>query len=168
MNAKKTFTAAVVVTLLLLAAFAGIWYWITLMQGDVAAVQATLAGETEKERRHLLLRAAVQETESERADLNEFIITSDEIVDIIENIEEFGVQTGTPITFETVNADKNTLTLAFTAEGSFSGNAHLLALLEALPFQFSIERYWLEKPQTPSGSAWKSAITMAFQSYVGE
>jgi Tfp pilus assembly protein PilO len=101
------------------------------------------------------LQSIVEITREDRAGINTFFLTEQEIVDFLEVIEGLREDTGASINVRSIGEGEtltNTLTkelhLNVTAEGSWEAVYHFLALLESLPYRIKLQQVQLSDSST--------------------
>ena len=95
------------------------------------------------------IAAAVQNTSRERVELDRYFIGRENVVEFLEEIESFGIQTGasvevTSVELESLNESVEELKLVILTSGSWTSLVHLLLLLDSAPLLIEFDRISFE------------------------
>lgn len=145
---SKTITSLLIAVgafLLACTAYALLFISIRDKNIEISALQQGV--DTSSGRAALLLSAknALDATAKDRADLDAYFVSNDDVVSFIEDIEGLKVATGADIKVVSVNVaadSKNTsvqtLTLSTTIDGSWNQQMHALSLIESMPYRTNV------------------------------
>jgi len=141
----------------------GLFAW--TIQGDEAdrlLRTQTIQESESREATALRLHSIVQDTESERAQLDSLVTV--DVVSVVDMLEETGKAAGVKVTVINVlpegvaaigagNANIVATGFVIEAHGRFSALMHVLQLLETLPIPSTLGRLDIELVPNPSGSS---------------
>lgn len=147
-------------SLVLLVGALGVYGWLFLaVQDNVRSI--TLASEetqllTTQNEHTQTVRRVVRDTKTQRATLQDFFVTQEGLVPLLEEVEQIASYTGAELSVQSVDAGKaidkdallTPLTLQLKAIGSFAQVMHVLALLETFPTVSFIEKMRLAQHST--------------------
>lgn len=130
------------VAVLLAGIYVGALVFLSRTQKAVASQAAEIAGEARREGSMHALSDLLKDLSGETSKLDAFFISPDGAVGVIEDIETLSSIVGAPVSVSDVRIEdqnaktgEGTLLMNVAASGSWRSVTHLLALLDALPFQ---------------------------------
>ncbi|MFA5831539.1 MAG: hypothetical protein WC878_06965 [Candidatus Paceibacterota bacterium] len=120
----------------------------------------------------LRLEKTLKETASQRALLDDYLVTPSETLTFIEQIEDLGKKSQTDVLVTSLSNPKkkgDPFLLDFTARGSFQNMNRLFSLVEAMPFRVSIKEISLsaEEKEKESAPIWNASFKIVLESYQG-
>lgn len=108
---------------------------------------------------YLALKQSIQNTQSSREKIEQFIVSQDETVSFIEKIEGLSVKTGAVVNLTNVSrtssGENSSLMFTVNADGTFREVYHFLSLVEMLPYRLSVKSvsFALDTDSVASGVA---------------
>ena len=115
----------------------------------------------------------VEETQGEREELNEYILTDDQVIDFLALLEATANQQGLNHSIDSlsvapVNDTFEELSVRMTARGDQGTVEHVLKVLETLPYQSFVSETTLTRNEDESGvSTWEGIFLLRVTKYVG-
>ncbi len=116
------------------------------------------------------IKALLADTKSEQLTIGTFFLTSDRVVDFLEELEHLATSTNlesqtnsvTDASWEGLESSKwEALSVSLSTKGSWQNSYRFLGLLERLPYRSSITRVTLQKIEEEKGSAsWQADISL--------
>ena len=140
-SSKNLFWSLALIFVLALFGYVMFLYLIKSKAEHFGEIVSTLEERVKKEQEFRNLRSVVADTEALREGLNEYLVSKEEIVSVIENIEGLGTHAQVSVVFDTVNVVRDStppfLRLQFRAGGNFESIFYFLSLLESFPLKIS-------------------------------
>jgi hypothetical protein len=132
-----------------------------------AKLKQDLAGQTLTEDQSKHIAEVIADTETERADLDKYFISTDGIVGFISTVENLSDDSGATVDVTSVDQvnkpndpEFEYLHLELTAAGSWQSVYHLTQLVESLPYVLWLDRVSLERMPKESPEPWKAILTI--------
>lgn len=139
--------AAIVLNLAAIGAYYFGYSEIKRINQSVAEVLADIDVQTAKKADDRALKNILDSTRDDRAKIDTYLLTEDDIVGFIETIENLGATSHTAVTTSSVNVDnagsaKGTgyLTMHITTLGTYENTMHFISLVENISHQVAISQ----------------------------
>jgi hypothetical protein len=137
---------AIALTIALASIYVGALIMLSRSQKDLAAQAAELAAEVRREESMQTLGGLLRDLSADTMKLDAFFVAPEGAVGVIEEIEALSLVVGVPISVADVRIQdqdpatgEGVLSMDVAAAGSWRSMTHLLALLDALPFQSELD-----------------------------
>lgn len=190
---KKDKIRITIVSLIALAIYAGYGYLLFIIkqkQTQISNTENMITLETQKANEIIALRKTIDSTSDAQKKLSSYFVTSDQTVNFIGTIEQYGKISNTSFSLESVDLNKTTtikgaadtgaINLHFKAHGSFTNIYRLLLILENAPYAIDFERVSFSKiasdtttasPEksakaTPASPLWEGDFTIKLLSFI--
>lgn len=151
---------AATLMVVLAAIYVGALVMLVRSEKALAMQAAELAGEVRREGSMHALIGLLKDLSQDTARINAFFVSPDRAISVIEDIEALSSVVGVTIAVADVRIqDQNTatgegmLSMNVAASGSWRSMAHLLLLLDALPFQSELDSVTLTLVSADEGDA---------------
>lgn len=149
-------TFLVIAALIGILPFGAVWYLYTSLQNERVAIEELSVKAhaiSEESDRLSSVRALVKETEGLRGTLDGYFLTDATVPEFLALIESFAVASTTRVEIRDVAVDAGTnkssaferIRFSVFATGGFSDVVHVVELVEALPYDVSIEELALDE-----------------------
>lgn len=163
-NIRNVLIGVIAILLLALGAYgAGFYYIKTQVEETSALAQELEQKQAERKNLQQTLRV-VEETESERTQLDEYFVRSSNVVAFIERLESLGGDAGVESTISDLREEQNgTLAFSLQAQGSFAGVLHYTDLIEHLPLNLTLDQVQVERA---GDSEWEATYTGTVVSFL--
>lgn len=149
-RAKKIVVVAAVCGIASVTGFAGALYYVS-GQGVVLRERAqAVADHAIQQQTYEALASLLESTKTERDELNQYILTEDETIDFLAEIEGMAAAEGVLITtdaltvIEVKDTDFNTLKINLSLAGQPSAMLTVLQILETLPYMSYVNKLSLD------------------------
>lgn len=148
-NTKKMLIIASIVTLVILSVYIAFFLYVGSKNKSISILSNEVDFVVQKEIRLRSIQSLIKNTEEERKKLNLYFVKQDTIVDFIETIEELAVFSGVTIEIASVSVDDiggdesevgELLRLNFEVIGTWQDLFYLLAFIESLPFEITLNQ----------------------------
>ena len=162
---------------------AGIYMYIFHMITTIEQETSVLIQDTNtlsaKESQIGVLKKNLQANQEREPALLSYFIDANDIVPFLETIEGYGRSTNVAVQFSTVDIKPapDQLVASFKGVGSFTNLYRFMALLEAAPYEFTINNATIQSSGSPSGVAvkgqpapgisWEADISLSVTSVSG-
>lgn len=150
-STMRILAVVVLVTLLVGAAYVGIFIYIKNTNIEIAELISAIDQQIKIEERLRSIENIAEDTVLSRVELDSYFVGQDDIVQFIEVVEGLSSITGEEITIASVDLEEGDNTSAYqflrlrlTTKGAWKETIHFIALLEALPNYVLVERGSLE------------------------
>lgn len=153
---SKTTYVYFLISAIFFVAFLGVYifagFFVKNLLKSTAENLSQLAALNRKDQNVQTLRRSLKNTEENRALLNTYFVSEDNIVGFLEKIEEMGPISGTTVTLQNVNQEGNpkNLVLLVKASGPFSNIMTLTKLFEQAPYGIVVDKLYLNKIINPT------------------
>lgn len=139
---------------------------------DTLVANEITAGE--KQKRAETLRRIMEETKTEREELDAYFVKKGDAVSFIERLENMAKGAGLGISIASVSVPEKTsaLRIEMATQGSFENTLYFLTLLENLPYKIFVEKANLHHKEgssqdVPKGSGtWTGSFTVVLESFI--
>lgn len=167
---KNTKFFALVILLVLVAAIIAYVGMVYLIETHQANLSERREAQAQAEARRSALSALVRTVENskqEREELNARIVTEAQVIDLLSLIETIGKEQGIILTTQSLSSGPlsgsfELLTIRLSAEGDYDGIMRVIRMLEALPYQSTIQSVTLNIIESEEGDVgWKGTLNLS-------
>ena len=152
-----------VVALLSVGAYVWLFIEVRTLVADVAVAAEEANVLSAQNKNTQTIRRVVRDTKNERAELQTYFVSEEELVAFLEELEVISTHTGSVITVQSVSAQKAIdkddllvpLALSLRASGTFTQVVHTLALIETFPKVLNLER--VSFTQSANDGLWRGS-----------
>ena len=161
------------VTLILSAVFMAAYFFLFQIIRNGSEIIAQLNADKELQlqlkQRYLSNRSFLNSIISERAELDSYFVSEDDIVTFLEDVEVLGKKTGTTVTVDSVSEDEKLtndtmfgkLNISIQSTGSWQGSIHTLSLLESMPKSVTIRSARISVASGGEEQIWRGVYEVA-------
>jgi hypothetical protein len=169
---KKIIIIFAIIDVALALSYGGLFFMVQQKNAQTSEIYSTLNRRASDKGALSRLEKSLADTEQQRALLSNYLITPEQTLSFIEQIESLGKKSLTDVKVTSVSSPKKTgdpFLLDFTAQGKFEDIYRLFSLLEEIPFRISIKNAAIavdtQAKQTPP--LWNATFTIVLDSYQG-
>lgn len=161
-NRSKIFLLVLVIVLAV-AVGAYVWFWrlLNAVSDESSYLRGDIELQLKKNETSGALEQLVNDTETERRQIDSYFVGADQTVDFVEYLESLANITGVnfkiiSLSVEQVKDDfKDQIILRGEALGSWSALMNFIALLETAPYRLNLADLTITKPEK---TAWAAAL----------
>lgn len=148
------------------ATLAGSLYLIERAEGKLIETVATQKRMADEELQYTALQKLALETQEERTELEQYILTESEVINFLSLIERVGSDRGVAATTKAIAVSEiagatqyELITINLELEGSLPRIQEVIDLYEHLPYQSSVERVTVDRSGGEEGR-WRSSLEL--------
>ncbi|MDO8510237.1 MAG: hypothetical protein Q7S15_01280 [bacterium] len=167
-HTKKTLLILVLLNMVVLAIYSGVFLYIRSMNLQVSNISSEIETLRDREEKGLALKAIILETEAERARLVQHIFSKDNLVPFIEFIENLARRSGVGLTLRSADLEEGLTAVAaglfrmdVEVGGTWNEVFQFTALLGSIPYKVEFADIMVETTGSSDGErSWRGSYKM--------